>query len=105
MSEQKTLTIHENTVAKNWNPALRPEWVDERTRVYTGFKIRVAARDWRQIVVEYNGKYTTAYVTNAGFDLSRHGPAINNYYSDRACYRKVVREWFRNFCHTDVVFE
>jgi len=25
--------------------------------------------------------------------------------SDCACYRKVVREWFRDFCHTNVVFE
>jgi hypothetical protein len=105
MSERKTLVLHENIASKNWPAGMRPEWADEHIRLYTGFKIHVAAHDWRQIVVEFNGKYTTAYVTNASFDLSRHGPAINNYYSDRACYRKVVREWFRGTYNMGVVFE
>ncbi len=104
MSEKRTITLHEMNARQNF-PLGIPDWVDEDTRLYIGFRGIVAAREWTCIITHFDGKKTTAYVTCNGFYIEHHGPAINSYYSDRACHRKVVREWFRDFCGLEVRFE
>lgn len=105
MGEPRHLTLHETTPRANWPAGRMPEWVDEGTRLYTGFELLVAAHRWREIVVAYDGSDTTAYVTANGFDMGHHGPAIHAVRGKGACYRRVVREWFRAFCSTEVTFE
>lgn len=97
-----TVALIEATPAKNWPAGRRPEWVDERTRLYTGVSIRAAGRKWHEILTAYDGTFTTAYLTQNGFDLEHHGPAIN--VVKGACHRKAVREFFRDQYQLEVRF-
>jgi hypothetical protein len=97
------LKLTETTPSKNWPAGKRPEWVDERTRLYTGCTITAAAQEWSQIVVHFDGEATTAYLTHAGFDLDLKGPAIHKLKGETGQYRKVVSEFFRDFCFGDEV--
>ena len=98
------LQVRENTTAKNWPAGRKPEWLDERTRLYTGFRVTSCGREWVEIVTAYDGEATTAYLTAHGFRLDAHGPAIHRIKGKAACHRKVIREWFRDFCKSEVVF-
>lgn len=105
MSE-KVWTIRETTPADNWPVGRRPQWVEENSRLYAGFKLRVAGRDWREILTLYDGAgCTTAYVTASGFDPMRPGPALHRIKARTACHRRVIREWFRDFCGVEVEFK
>jgi len=100
----KKLELTETTARKNW-PAWRiPEWADQGARLYTGFKVSAAARDWTEIVTVCEDGITTAYLTAAGFDTKRHGPAIATAKGKAAQHRKVVRQWFREYCGVEVSF-
>lgn len=96
--------LHETTPRKNWLHRRMPDWVDERTRLYTGCTITAAAQEWEQIVVHFDGEATTAYITHNGFDLDLKGPAIHKLNGEVGQYRKVVSEWFRDYCKSEVVF-
>lgn len=104
MAKQGTVTLHEATPVQNWRHVRKPEWVDECSRVYDGMALKVAGHVWRQVLVVFDGERTTAYLTANGFDWRAHGPAIHQIRSKTACYRRVVREWFKDFCHVDVAF-
>ena len=95
--------LHETTPRKNWAHRRMPEWVDERTRLYTGCTITAAAQEWSEIVVHFDGEATTAYITHAGFDLALKGPAIHQLKGETGQYRKVVTEFFRDYCFGDEV--
>lgn len=103
----KKLTISETTARENWPHGL-PDWVEENSRLYGGFLLNVATKDWRYILTIYDGKETTAYLTNHGFSAEPSdgcGPAINSIKGKTAQHRKCVREWFRDFCDTEVTFK
>jgi len=100
-----TITLHEALPHANWPSGRMPEWVDEGSRLYTGVTINAAARDWHEILVVFDGKTTMAYLTANGFDMRAHGPAITAINGGHACYRKVLREWFRDFYKMGVTFE
>ena len=102
--ETKVVTLTELTPAKNWPSGRRPDWLDERTRLYEGVTINAAAREWHEILVHHDGERTTAYLTANGFDIEYHGPAIHIIKGESACYRKCVREWFRDIYHMEVRF-
>lgn len=104
MRDGKTVTLHEWKPRDNWPSGSMPDWVDEGTRLYTGVEIKAAGRTWKEIIVVFDGESTTAYLTKFGFDLVSHGPAIHRAKGKGACYRKVVREWFRAFMGTEVTF-
>jgi hypothetical protein len=88
------LKLTETTPSKNWPAGKRPEWVDERTRLYSGFEIAAAGREWHAILTHFDGARTTAYLTQNGFDLGQHGPAVEAVKGSRACHRKCVRKVF-----------
>ena len=92
------LRVRENTTAENWPTGRKPEWLDERTRLYTGFRVTACGRDWAEILTAYDGEVTTAYLTQYGFRLDAHGPAIHRIRGKVACHRRVIREWFRDYC-------
>lgn len=98
------LTITELTPRKNWPSGRMPDWVDERTRLYSGFKINAAGRQWTEILAHHDGERTTAYLTADGFRVDGHGPAIHQVDGGTAKYRKVVSEWFRDFADAEVSF-
>ena len=100
----KLIRLHETTPRKNWTHRRMPEWVDERTRLYTGCTITAAAQEWSEIIVHFDGEATTAYITHAGFDLDLKGPAIHKLKGETGQYRKVVTEWFDVFTGREVVF-
>lgn len=95
--------LHETTPRKNWVHRRMPDWVDERTRLYTGVNITAAAQEWNEIVVHFDGEATTAYITHNGFDLALKGPAIHKLKGETGQYRKVVTEFFRDYCFGDEV--
>ena len=98
------LTISETTLAKNWPAGRRPEWADDNMRLYSGFVINAAGTKWRDILAVYEDGRTTAYLTRNGFNVTLHGPAIHVMRGKTACYRKVVREWFRDSYGLEVEF-
>ena len=102
MGEPRHLTLHETTPRANWPVGRMPDWVDETARLYTGFELTVAARTWKQIVAICDGERTTAYVTQNGFDVAAHGPAIHQVKG--SAYRRCVKEWCRAFTGTEVAF-
>ena len=105
MSGRKSIRLHELIASENWRGARNPpEWAGENARLYTGFKVTVAAREWSEIVTHFEDGVTTAYVTAAGFDLSSHGPAIDSVRGKCARHRKVVRRWFSDFFDVEVTF-
>lgn len=99
------IRLAETTPARNWPAGRRPEWVDERTRVYTGVTVDAAAHEWRELVSHFDGEVTTVYLTANGFDLGHKGPAIHRAEGERACHRRAVREWFRDQYHVEVEFD
>lgn len=105
MTEEQRVTLTELTPQRNWPTGRKPDYIDERTRLYEGVTIKAAAREWREILVHFDGEITTAYLTANGFDVEYHGPAINAVEGESACYRKCVREWFRDTYHMEVTFE
>lgn len=105
MDDANTVTLHEGTPRKNWHGVRMPDWVDEGSRLYTGVTVNAAGREWHEIVVAYDGEATTAYLTANGYDLALHGPAIHTVRGKGACYRRVLREWFRETYHMEVRFE
>lgn len=103
----KELTVYETTARENW-PHGMPEWAEENSRLYSGFSLNVATREWHYILTIYDGRKTTAYLTNHGFSAEPSdgcGPAINSIKGKTAQHRKCVREWFRDFCDTEVKFK
>lgn len=98
------LQITETTPARNWPAGRRPEWVDESIRLFTGFRITSCGRDWTEIVTVYGDGATTAYLTAYGFRLDARGPAIHRIKGNVACHRRVIREWFRDYCGKEVTF-
>ena len=98
------LELHELTPSKNWPVGRMPEWVDERTRLYSGFKVSVATKDWTQVLAVFDGESTTAYLTANGFDLEGHGPAIESISGKTEQYRKTVRKWFAESYGVEVSF-
>jgi hypothetical protein len=101
----REITLHEITPGKNWPAGKRPDWVDERTRLYTGFIVTVAAREWESIVTAFDGVRTTAYLTAYGFDLEHHGPAVESMAGASACHRKCVKKWFEDSYAVNVSFD
>lgn len=99
------LALHELTPRANWRHVRMPDWVDENTRVYHGFRLTVAGREWTEIVTHFDGKRTTAYVTANGFNIDCHGPVIESVAGKAACHRKVVRTWFRRHCNMEIEFK
>ena len=105
MSGRKSIRLHELSASENWRGARNPpEWARENARLYTGFKVTCAAKEWSEVVTHFEDGITTAYVTAAGFDLSRHGPAIHAISGKCAQHRKVVSQWFSDFCDVEVTF-
>lgn len=88
------VTLREASPRTNWRFVPVPEWVDERTRLYTGASVKVDGREWAQLLTHFDGRATTLYVTNDGFRLDRVGPAVEVATGSIACHRKVVRRWF-----------
>lgn len=98
------ITLYETLPSKNWPSGRRPEWLDERTRLYTGVTINAAAQQWTEIVTHYDGEATTAYLTRNGFDVRSRGPALEAIGGDKACHRKVIRKWFADTYQKEVDF-
>lgn len=101
----KEVTLRELTPARNWGGHKLPDWVDERTRLYTGVTVRCAGQEWAEILAHFDGGATTAYITRCGFDVERHGPAIGRAGGGAAKYRDVVRTWLRETYGMEVTFD
>ena len=95
MSETKgMLRLYEGKPRMNWPNGRMPDWVDERTRLYTGFTIEQDGETWDCIVTHHNGQRTTAYLTNAAYDLEHKGPEVAHVDGVVARHRKLVADFF-----------
>ena len=95
MGEASIVKVREMTATQNFRHSKKPDWYDEGVRVYSGFEIWARGRAWHEIATRYDGSCTVAYLTRHGFDVTRHGPEIRRTYSEQACHRRLVREFFR----------
>lgn len=101
---ETTIAVTETAPRDNWPAGRMPDWVDDETRLYTGFTLCVTAREWPAIIAHFDGKRTTAYLTMGGFDLDRRGPAVHRIEGDRAAFRRAVGEFFRDSYQMEVSF-
>ena len=92
-----TITLHEHTVASNWRGIRKPEWVDERTRLYSGVTLNRDSVAYNSLLAVFDGSKTTIYLTNNGFNIENAGPAVFEHEGPRAAYRKAVSELLARF--------
>jgi len=90
-----TIVLHEFTVASNWRGLRKPDWVDERTRLYTGVTLNSDGRKWGELLAHFDGEKTALYVTDEGFNVSEAYKKVHEIDGPRGAYRKCVTEFFR----------
>jgi len=92
-----SITLHEATVASNWRGLRKPDWADERTRLYSGVTLNRDGVSYSSILAVFDGSKTTLYLTNNGFHADEVGPAVHEHEGNRAAYRKAVSECLAKF--------
>ena len=94
-----TIELHEMHPAKNWPKGRRPEWYDERCRLYYGIVFNNGGHQYRELLAHFDGEKTTLYLTDCGFNVAETGPIAYELPGTRAAYRKAVRELFKSKGH------
>jgi hypothetical protein len=92
-----TIVLHEFTVASNWRGLRKPDWVDERTRLYSGVTLTRDGVSYSEMLAAFDGSKTTVYLTNNGFHADEVGPAVYEHEGKRAAYSKAVSECLAKF--------
>ena len=91
------INLRESTVASNWRGLRKPEWADERTRLYSGVTLNRDGVSYSEMLAVFDGKKTVVYLTNNGFHADEVGPAVHEHEGKRAAYRKAVSECLAKF--------
>lgn len=92
-----TIVLHENTVTSNWRGIRKPEWIDERTRLYSGVTLNRDGVAYDSLLAVFDGEKTTLYLTNGGFRIDEVGPAVYEHEGPMAAYREAVSELLAKF--------
>lgn len=88
------ITLHELTPERNWHGTRKPDWYEPRCRLYTGITLTRDGHAYEGLLTHFDGRATTAYLTDGGLDVSEHGPRLLSREGDTACHRRLVREIF-----------
>jgi len=90
------MNLHEYTPAENFRYTRnKPEWLDERTRLYTGITFNSNGRQFKELLAHFDGEKTTLYVTDKGFNVSEAYKNIHEINGPCGAYRRCVTEFFR----------